>query len=113
MKTRQKEPYERRAKASRQEARVAGAIGGRTTPGSGNAGTPGDVINRRVLVECKRTDKKSRRISVEELTQLTEDARELGRTPVMALEFATDDGETPQDWALMPLAVALPLLRDK
>jgi len=72
-------------------------LGGETTSGSGNQWhSKGDVKTRQLLVECKRTEKKSFRLTREMLRVLRLEALKAGRDPVLQLEFEREQ------WAIIP-----------
>ena len=85
----------RKVASSRQEKKVAKAVGGRTTPGSG-AGDfkKGDVENKYCLIECKTLiePKESHRIKKRDLKRIQQQAFEAGKD-IAVLAFDFGDGE--------------------
>lgn len=84
-------PKTERQKADVQEKRIAKVVGGRTTINSGALPfQKGDIeiLEKRILIEAKRTDGKGIRILKSWLTKLRKQAKE--RIPVMHIEI---DGE--------------------
>lgn len=84
-------------RASRkQEARVAQALGGRTTAGSGAVASPsqkGDVrVQGKLRVECKTTAQKSYALTRETWKKIQAEAGMFGETPVMQVEFQGQAG---------------------
>lgn len=72
----------------RQERRVAKQVGGRVQPGSGNQwSAKGDVKTAEHLIECKTTDGKGYRLTVEVLRKIETEAAKAGRRPVLQVEF--------------------------
>jgi len=61
------------------EEETAKEIGGRTTLASGAIGTPGDVVNEDWMIEEKRTEKKSFRLTSTLLDKARSDAIRQGR----------------------------------
>jgi hypothetical protein len=100
----------KRKKSIKQEDRVAKKIGGRRQVASGAfPGHRGDVRSDELLVECKRTDKKSISVTIAYLKKISKEASAYGRTPAVSISF---EGIKPafegapslvdQDWVLIP-----------
>lgn len=99
-------------KSRRQEEQVASSLGGRRQPGSGAfIGLKGDVKSDVLLIECKRTDKKSMSVKGEWLVKITKEAVEADRYPAL---YLTIDGVNPsQEWIMLPASVFEQLFVDK
>ena len=80
--------------SSRQEKKVAKAIGGKQTPNSGATDfVKGDVTTDNILLECKTatTEKKSFSIKREWLSKNKEEAFEMGKSySALAFNFGPD-----------------------
>jgi hypothetical protein len=78
-------------RASRkQEARVAKAMNGKTTPGSGNQWqAPSDVVTDLFRIECKTKTKPSSQITLkrEWFTKIELEACVNGKIPILAFSF--------------------------
>ena len=100
-----KEKRRRRVKMSQsQETRVAGMASGRRVRGSGSKPhARGDARWDKfgILLECKRTEKKSISIKGEVLDKIVAEAFANGKTPALAIEV---DGK---DWVAMPADVVV------
>lgn len=94
-----------RERSEDQEKALASRVGGRVTPGSGCfMGNKGDVKSDDFLIECKRTDSASLRVTAEWLAKITKEAVEAGRFP--ALHFSLGGApEASRDWVIVPLHV--------
>jgi hypothetical protein len=86
-----------------QETRVAGLANGRRVRGSGaKPHARGDARwdEYDILLECKRTDKKSIRITSSMLDKITKEALANGMLPALAFEVQTDFAS--KDWIALP-----------
>jgi hypothetical protein len=106
-------------KSRKQEDRVASKVGGRRVSGSGNqmpamrvksgyrntSCKPGDVNAQDFLMEAKRTDAGSIRITGDMLTKIEAQAAMKGRLPALAIEIGAMLPMTEKDWVMMPLSV--------
>ena len=89
-------------KSQRQEKRVASKTWGRRQPASGALpGAKGDVRAEDFLIECKRTDRKSIRVTQAWLEKIAKEAMEVGKHPALALTF--NDMTYDKDWIMVPL----------
>jgi len=83
----------RNRRSTAQEERLAKMFKGRTRPGSGNKwGYRRDVINDRVMMECKYTDSTSQRIEVEDLMYLRRQATSASKELVFSIEYGISTG---------------------
>jgi hypothetical protein len=64
----------------------------------------GDVATVDFFIENKRTELKSMSIKREWLTQITEAAARVGKTPALIMTFE-DGRRDPEDWVAVPIAV--------
>jgi len=97
------------------EKRVESAIGGRRQPGSGAFDeAKGDVCSQKLLVECKRTVKKSLSVQASWLTKISREARSEGKLPALSIEFEQDvvGAGTEATWIAVPLKVFERLLEE-
>lgn len=97
---------DRRIRNSRsQERRVAGDLGGRVTPGSGNQWhTKNDVVAAGWSIECKTTEKESYRITSDTLHKAERAALLDGRDMALVIEIQG------RSWAVIPYGTFLSLL---
>lgn len=85
------------------EKKTAHRLGGRQQPGSGSiAGAKGDITatigTREVLVENKSTVNKSFVVKYDILAKINAEALEVGRIPVLAIQFVNGAGKSePRD----------------
>lgn len=80
-------PYKRGVAA---EKRVAKAVGGKTTPGSGNKWyARGDVTTADLHIQVKTTTRKSYALSLKELVQNEEQAASADKDAAFVVEFTT------------------------
>lgn len=81
---------ERRTKWRRQEKSVSKRlVKGKESSASGATwASKGDARSKKHLVECKRTDKDSFRLTAEVLDKIRIEAVKVGREPVVQLEIA-------------------------
>lgn len=87
------------------ERRVAKAVGGRLTPGSGAfTGHKGDFRKGRTLAECKSTVQMSATLKLDWLNKITQEAVQKGCDPALFLSFVTSNGKPKPggDWVLVP-----------
>lgn len=110
----------KRKKSMAQEDRVAEKLDGQRQIASGAfPGHRGDVRCDELLVECKRTDKKSISITIAYLEKISREASEYGCSPAVSISF---DGIKPkfrggpfmvdQDWVLVPAKFLAGLLEE-
>jgi len=80
------------SRSRRQETAAAERVGGSTTPRSGAGWVhKNDVKSKHFLVECKRTDNKSRiSLSLSDLKQLEQNAILSSKLPAMAAQIGTE-----------------------
>lgn len=72
----------------RAEKKTAKRIAGRANPGSGSVeGLKGDITLRDFLVENKCTEHKSLSLKHEWLAKITREAREVGKSPALTIQF--------------------------
>lgn len=99
-----KERRRRRVKDSQaQETRIAGMANGRRVRGSGSkphARGDADWDKYDILLECKRTDKKSISITAAMLDKITKEALANGKLPALAFEVQTRFAS--KDWIALP-----------
>jgi hypothetical protein len=104
----------RRVKDSQgQERRVGEAGGGRRVRGSGSKPhARGDAVweQHGILLEAKRTEKKSISVKGEVLDRITREAMATGKVPALAIEVKTEFAV--RDWVALPLPVLLKILED-
>jgi hypothetical protein len=78
--------------SDKQERRTAEQFGGTVNPGSGSGWRrPQDVRADGLLIEDKRTGKRSITIKADDWEQLRRNALSTGRTPLMEIELAGVD----------------------
>lgn len=96
-----------RKKSQKQEKNLAKLLGGKTRPGSGSKwAAKGDVRTEKFLVEAKRTDADSIRVSAKVWNKIRKEAiREGLREPMYAIQI--------QDLDLTAIDVNCPLLTEK
>jgi len=88
-----------------QERSTAKALGGARVSGSGNLWhSKSDVKTDTFLVECKRTDKASYTIKLEELVKNMVEAMRAGKNPMVQVEFGK------KRFAIIPWDTLLDLL---
>lgn len=119
LRTKWLEPNADRAdRSNKNERRLAERLGGKRVPRSGGklwsrraAGSTGtgmtqggDVATVDFFIENKRTELKSMSIKREWLTQITEAAARVGKTPALIMTFE-DGRRDPEDWVAVPIAV--------
>jgi hypothetical protein len=78
----------------RHEASTAAAIGGKTTPGSGNLRNPylkEDANGKHVLVQCKITDAASYRLTQDEFQKCEDHALMQAKMPAFRVTLPTQD----------------------
>jgi hypothetical protein len=68
-------------------------------------GAKGDMTKGQFLVESKSTINGSLGLKLDWLLKIGGEARALGKTPAMLLNFTTGDGTARESWALVPLWV--------
>lgn len=89
----------------RAEKKTAKRLGAKQNPGSGSiAGLKGDITARDFLLENKSTEHKSISIKHSWLEKITKEAREVGKSPAVTIQFVDKLG-TPVAygrWALIP-----------
>ena len=99
-----KEHRRKRVKDSQaQETRIAGLANGRRVRGSGaKPHARGDARwdQYDILLECKRTDKKSISITGAMLDKITKEALANGKLPALAFEVQTEFAS--RDWIALP-----------
>lgn len=72
----------------KKEKRDANYFGGKRTPRSGGIWSfPGDVVNEKLLIDCKVTDKKGFRITVEMWDKIYGEALNCGKIPCLSIRF--------------------------
>lgn len=89
----------------RAEKKTAKRIAGRANPGSGSIdGLKGDITLRDFLVENKSTEHKSISLKHEWLEKISREAREVGKTPALAIQFVDKLGNPIANarWVLIP-----------
>jgi Holliday junction resolvase len=90
-------------KSQRQENKLAGRLGGKRQKGSGALPHhKGDVKTQELLIECKRTDKKSMAIKKEWLEKISKEALASHRVPALAIEFGDVEPLVENNWVAVP-----------
>lgn len=92
----------------RSEKRVAKQLGARQTPASGAmVGAKGDIEHRSFLLEAKSTICESLSLKLDWLAKISGEARAVGKTPAVTIDFVHGDGEARVygEWVLVPAAV--------
>lgn len=103
----------RRKQFKSHEKKVATALGGIGTIGSGNKGMKGDVwagdrdAGQRLMVECKMTEKDAVQLKLAWIRKLVREAREASHEPVLALRLHFEGAA--RDYGMVPLNRALVL----
>ncbi|MFI5102878.1 MAG: hypothetical protein ACHP9V_05855 [Terriglobales bacterium] len=90
------------------EKRLAKKLGGRQTPASGAMiGAKGDISFEKLLMEAKSTTNDSMSLKFEWLAKIAAEARNMGKTPALAVSFVTPTGhDWPDgDWVMVPMDV--------
>jgi hypothetical protein len=104
-----KEPTTKISK--KHEKDIAEKFGGTRVPGSGSfSGLPGDVKDNVFLHECKATDGGGTRIAAKWLKNISQQALDLGRIPLLELHFADQQEPASKDWVMLPVMDFLSLL---
>ena len=87
----------------KQEARVAKRSGGRIQPASGaTMFRKGDVTAGEFLIEAKSTDADSLGVKRKWLEKISDEARVVGKTPALAVTFASVPFGVEKDWVMVP-----------
>jgi hypothetical protein len=122
--------YDRLHKSRKQESRIAGIVGGKCLPGSGNKGvigtltasskkavlvrnampggfgranvSQGDVSQDDFLIEAKRTDARSIRVEDDWLLKISAQAGMAGKFPAVAIEIGGMSNLVEKDWFVIP-----------
>ena len=95
----------KRQKWQSQEKKAAKRMGGKLTPGSGNQwAAKSDVRTKKLLVECKRTDKSTYSLRLDTLRKVELEALRLGLVPVLLVEldgheYAVLRGTDYEEWS--------------
>ena len=107
---------DRARRSMKHEDRIAGKFpGGRRYPRSGGQSWSkrdhkttmgGDVGTPNLHIEHKRTDKASMSLKLEWLEKVVEGAKRQMKDPALVITFE-QPGRPPEDWIMVPLAVAL------
>jgi hypothetical protein len=87
------------------EKRTAKRLGGQLTPASGALlGAKGDIQLPGVLMENKATSKGSMSLKLDWLLKITQEALEKRKTPALAIQFVTENGEPIRggNWVMVP-----------
>ncbi len=88
------------------EKRLSKTLGGTLRPNSGAVeGAKGDIVVGKTLVEAKSTTGRSIKIEHSWLGKISKEARDAGKTPLLALSFTSEDGRpVPNgEWVCMKL----------
>ena len=93
----------KKKKSMKQEDRLAKKLGGIRQKASGAiAGSRGDVRIPELLIEAKRTDKKSISIKVDYLENITNEAMAYGLIPAVSIELLNTPPLVAKDWVMVP-----------
>lgn len=92
---------------------VARALGGRTTPGSGALGDPGDVDADLFRIECKESGARIFKLRLAQIEKIYAEAVRCGQTPAMAFRFGSLQADVEQDWIMLPIRVLAALLEER
>ena len=86
------------------ETRLAKQLGGRLTPASGALFSKGDIDLGPVLLEAKSTIKDSLSVKFDWLSKIAQEARNVGKTPALAISFVAVSGKAWPDgeWVCLP-----------
>jgi len=87
------------------EKRLAAEIGFTCTPGSGNTpwpGVKGDGEHPLFMFECKETKHASIRIAGRDVQTLVDNARLIGKAPVLVVSAYKLPEAIPKDWVAVP-----------
>lgn len=104
-----KEPTTKISK--KHEKDIAAKFGGRRVPGSGNIlGMPGDVKDQLFLHECKATKGGGTQIDANWLRNVSQQATDIGRIPLLELHFAKQTAPSHKNWVMMPVLDFLAIL---
>jgi len=78
-------------RSRRQEKEGAKAYSGKTVRGSGSGRMKGDIDSKYFRIECKRTDKKQKSITVTQafLEKIEEEAFGAGKLPALEIEIGS------------------------
>ena len=90
-------------RSRKQEEAVATKYGGRRVPGSGSGDMKGDDrIDDIARIECKTTQAKSYRVTLEDLAKIESAAISAGEVPIMEIEFLDARGKPIRSIGVMP-----------
>jgi Holliday junction resolvase len=90
-------------RSRKQEAEVAGRVGGKPTPASGAKAVKGDVQLKRVVrIECKTTANKSFSVTRDMLHKIEDAALSGGEVPAIVVEFVNKAGKPIGAVVVMP-----------
>jgi hypothetical protein len=95
------------------EARLAKKLGGKAQPASGAMlGAKGDIDLGPVLLEAKSTISDSLSVKFDWLAKIAQEARNVGKTPALAISFIALSGKAWPDgeWVALPRHVFQELL---
>jgi hypothetical protein len=87
------------------EARLSKQLGGRLTPASGAMlGAKGDIDLGSVLMEAKSTISETMALKFDWLSKISQEARNVGKTPALAVSFVNQQGKPwmDGDWVMLP-----------
>lgn len=91
-------------RSAKQEAELAGRLGGKRVKGSGCGFDKGDVRVKGVaLIEAKTTEKKSYALSREVVRKIEDAATSSGEIPALVIEFIDSKGKPEHRLAIMPM----------
>lgn len=102
-----------RTRSVASERRIAKALGGRTQPNSGavsRASGKGDVRTAEYLIEAKETDKPSFSVNLRLLGKITDEARGMGRVPLVHLTIGGLPAGIEKQWMMVPWSEWLALM---
>lgn len=85
------------------EKKLAAELGGRATPNSGAlASAKGDISLDNFLAESKETEYNSIVIKGKDLSKISREAREVGKTPLFIFTLYGIEGLAESEWVAMP-----------
>ena len=85
------------------EQRTAKALGARLQPASGAmSAAKGDMKTDRFLIEAKSTTSASLGLKLDWLLKIGEEARRVGRSPCVAIDFIYPSGSSKERWLMVP-----------
>jgi len=98
-------------KTKKQEKEIASLIKGKRCPASGAFyWAKSDAVSKKFRAECKLTEGKSIRITVEMIKKISKEAFQTHRDPLLAVRFENIEFPYDKDWLMLPARLFKELL---